>query len=106
VRARRTAGSHPPAFLTMVIFREDELTPLLSIREAAKLLHISEDTLRRRVAAKKIAHRRIGSLVRFTMSDIQDFIERSKVGVAEPSQPDMVRLPPMTRVKMPPWPGR
>jgi excisionase family DNA binding protein len=57
------------------------MSPLLSIPEAAKLLSISESTLRSHVSVGKIAHRKIGGAIRFTESDIEEFIEVSKRGI-------------------------
>jgi excisionase family DNA binding protein len=61
------------------------MNPLLSIPEAAKLLSISVSTLRSHVSVGKIAHRKIGGAIRFTESDIEEFIEVSKRGIRSSS---------------------
>jgi excisionase family DNA binding protein len=71
------------------------MTPLLSIRDAAKLLSISESTLRSHVSVGKIAHRRIGGAIRFTEEDIRSFVEESKVDVRTP----VVKTPKMAPLK-------
>jgi excisionase family DNA binding protein len=48
---------------------------LLTIREAAALLRVREQTLYLWVSQKRIAHRKNGRLVRFTESDLQSFID-------------------------------
>jgi excisionase family DNA binding protein len=57
------------------------MTPLMTVPEAAKLLAISRNTLYSHVAAGRIAYRRIGGSVRFSESDIENFVEASKVSV-------------------------
>jgi excisionase family DNA binding protein len=71
------------------------MTPLLSIRDAAKLLGISESTMRSHVSCRRIAHRRIGGAIRFTEQDIQSFVEESKVDV----RTALVKTPKMAPLK-------
>jgi excisionase family DNA binding protein len=75
------------------------MTPLLSIPEAAKLLGISESTMRSHVSCRRIAHRRIGGSIRFTEQDIQSFVEESKVEVRTvvAKAPKMPALKPFSR---------
>jgi len=54
---------------------------MFSIAQATKILSISEVTIRRLVRAKRIQHRRIGRRILFTESDINSFLENSKVSV-------------------------
>jgi excisionase family DNA binding protein len=61
------------------------MSPLLSIPEAAKLLGISESTMRTHVSCRRIAHRKIGGSIRFTESDIEEFVEVSKRGIRSSS---------------------
>jgi excisionase family DNA binding protein len=51
---------------------------LLSIREAASLLGVRPQTLYLWVSKKRIAHRKIGRLVRFTEADLAEFVERQR----------------------------
>jgi excisionase family DNA binding protein len=64
------------------------VTPLMTVPEAAKLLAISRNTLYSHVAAGRIAYRRIGGAVRFSESDIESFIEASKVSVRPKESPE------------------
>jgi excisionase family DNA binding protein len=83
-------GANPPARIdakqvTLTHDRRLSMTPLLSIPEAAKLLSISESTLRSHVSVGKIAHRRIGGAIRFTEGDIEEFVEGAKRGIRDSS---------------------
>jgi excisionase family DNA binding protein len=52
---------------------------LLTVNETASTLRVSVGTIRSWVRNRKIAHCKIGSLVRFRRSDLDDFIKRSMV---------------------------
>lgn len=56
----------------------DDKISLLSSRETATILRISELTLWRLRKNGEIGFRRIGGRPMFTKSDIQEFIDRSK----------------------------
>ncbi len=51
---------------------------LLTVQEAAHLLGIKPQTLYLWVAMKRIAHHKVGRLVRFTEADLSDFVERQR----------------------------
>jgi excisionase family DNA binding protein len=51
---------------------------LLTITEAAALLGVKAQTLYLWVSQKRIPHRKIGRLVRFTESDLEEFVGRKK----------------------------
>lgn len=57
---------------------------LLSVNEAAPILGIAVVTLRRFVAAKKIAHVRIGDRILFRPEDIDSFIASQLVASTSP----------------------
>jgi excisionase family DNA binding protein len=50
---------------------------ILTTDEAAKLLGISERTLRKKSAAGQIPHFKIGNIVRFHLSELRTYKERS-----------------------------
>lgn len=52
---------------------------LLTINEAAKVLRISEFTLRKRISAREISFRKFGKFCFLTNADIQAYIEASAV---------------------------
>lgn len=47
--------------------------------EVARRLHVSVRTLRRGVASGRLAHRRVGKLVRFTDADIAEILNAWRV---------------------------
>jgi excisionase family DNA binding protein len=55
-----------------------DVNRLLTIAEAAALLGVKAQTLYLWVSQKKISHRKIGRLVRFTESDLEEFVGRQK----------------------------
>ncbi len=57
---------------------------LFAIEEACETLGISDATLRRIMRRKEIQYQIIGKRPKFTMTDIQDYLERNKVHVAPP----------------------
>lgn len=58
----------------------EQATQLFSRNEAAKRLCISISTLKELIRRRRISFVRIGNKsIRFRMSDLSDFIERSKV---------------------------
>jgi excisionase family DNA binding protein len=52
---------------------------LLTVKETATLLRVSVGTIRSWVLGKKITYCKIGGLVRFRSTDLDDFIKRSAV---------------------------
>ena len=52
---------------------------LLSVDEAAQALNISVSAVRRAVADRRMPHRRSGGRIRFTESDLEEFVELQKV---------------------------
>jgi excisionase family DNA binding protein len=52
---------------------------LLTVKETATLLRVSVGTIRSWVLGKKITYCKIGGLVRFLRTDLDDFIKRSTV---------------------------
>jgi excisionase family DNA binding protein len=59
------------------------MEPLLTVREAAQLLGIREQTLYLWVSQKRIPFRKIGRLVRFTGADLQEYVDRQRQEPAE-----------------------
>lgn len=57
---------------------------LLTISEAAGLLGIKSQTLYVWVSQKRVPHRKIGRLVRFTESDLEEFISRQRQQPTDP----------------------
>ena len=55
-----------------------DVDPLLNIAQAAQLLGVKPQTLYLWVSQKRIAYRKIGRLVRFTMGDLEDYVERQR----------------------------
>ncbi len=54
---------------------------LLNMDEASNLLGIKKSTLYVLVMRKQIAHKKLGKLTRFSMCDIQEFINKNHVEV-------------------------
>lgn len=52
---------------------------LLNMDEACNFLGIKKSTLYGLVMRKKIAHKKLGKLTRFSINDIQEFINRNHV---------------------------
>ena len=52
---------------------------LISVREMAKRLAISQKTARRRIHEHKLPSMRIGSLIRIDEAELLKFIERSRL---------------------------
>src|SRR5437879_13901189 len=55
-----------------------DVDPLLTIAQAAQLLGVKPQTLYLWVSQERIAYRKIGRLVRFTMRDLEDYVERQR----------------------------
>jgi excisionase family DNA binding protein len=55
-----------------------DVNRLLTIAEAAALLGVKAQTLYFWVSQKRVPHRKIGRLVRFTESDLEEFVGRQK----------------------------
>jgi len=58
--------------------RGPDVNRLLTIAEAAALLQIKTQTLYLWVSQKRVPHRKIGRLVRFTESDLEEFVGRQR----------------------------
>jgi excisionase family DNA binding protein len=54
--------------------------PTIDVVHAAQYLGVSERTIRRMVASHAISYRRVVGLIRFTASDLDDYIESIRVG--------------------------
>jgi excisionase family DNA binding protein len=52
--------------------------PLLTIDEAAALLGVKTQTLYLWVSQRRVPFRKIGRLVRFTETDLEEFVEKQK----------------------------
>ncbi len=52
---------------------------LLNMDEASSLLGVKKNMLYALVMRKQIAHKKLGKLTRFSMGDIQEFINRNHV---------------------------
>lgn len=59
---------------------QQDLPRLLTMQEAADVLTISERSLRRLVANGDIPHRRLGSLIRFSVEDVQAILDGARHG--------------------------
>ena len=55
---------------------------LYDFAQAAETLRVTESWLRRAVTAKKIPHRRVGRVVRFSNADLAAIVAASAVAVA------------------------
>jgi excisionase family DNA binding protein len=51
---------------------------LLTISEAAELLGVKPQTLYLWVSQQRVSHRKIGRLVRFTETDLEEFVDQQK----------------------------
>lgn len=60
---------------------KDDSNKLFDMNSAAELLGIKKSTLYALVMRRQIAHKKLGKLTRFSMQDIQDFINRNHVEV-------------------------
>lgn len=61
------------------VLKFNEGSKLLNMDEASTLLGLKKSTLYGLVMRKQIAHKKLGKLTRFSMEDIQDFINRNHV---------------------------
>ena len=52
---------------------------LMDMNEAASILGIKKSTLYALVMRKQIGHKKLGKLTRFSMQDIQEYINRNHV---------------------------
>jgi excisionase family DNA binding protein len=68
------------------------MTPLLTISEAAKILRMSTDTVRRYALAGKIPCRRLGRKTLFTESDLASYIESCRFEREGPAGANQGRL--------------
>jgi excisionase family DNA binding protein len=55
---------------------------VLTINQAAQQISISPRTMRRLIAARRIRHLRIGSLVRIYSPDLDEFVEHCTIEAA------------------------
>jgi len=55
------------------------LERVLSFKEAQKFLGMSEPWLRKEISAKKIPHYKIGRLVKFKASELEEYLRSRKV---------------------------
>lgn len=60
------------------------MTPLLSSKQAATHLGVSDDFLRARVKAGELASYRFGRVLKFSTADLDDFAERQRVPAVPP----------------------
>jgi excisionase family DNA binding protein len=58
------------------------MTPLLTIRDAARILAVSPRTITRLIAAGKMRHTRIGRQIRLDEQAVQDYLKAHTVRVA------------------------
>jgi excisionase family DNA binding protein len=58
--------------------RGPAMNRLLTITEAAALLGVKPQTLYLWVSLRRVPHRKIGRLVRFTEADLEEFVENQK----------------------------
>lgn len=65
---------------------KDDNNRLLNMDEASHLLGIKKSTLYDMVMRKRIAHVKVGRLTKFTLNDIQAYIDKNKV---EPIRADI-----------------
>jgi excisionase family DNA binding protein len=59
---------------------------LYTIKEAAKELGISAISVRRKVRAAELPHRRLGGLIRFTPEDLAAYLEAAAVPARKPAR--------------------
>ena len=57
----------------------DDKTRIYTLREAAQVLHCNPAVLRRRIKAGKINCFKDGSWIKFTNTDIDEYIEKNRV---------------------------
>lgn len=60
---------------------------LLNIKQAAQILGVAPVTIRLWISQKKIPYHKIGKLIKFVPSEIQELVEKTKVE-AEPENVD------------------
>jgi excisionase family DNA binding protein len=91
VRAARSAGGHPPTAVTALPVTPsgdeipgapDDLAMLLSIEEAARVLNVPENWLRKKVSAHEVPHTRLGKHVRFTRAHLDQIVSAGEQPVA------------------------
>ena len=59
---------------------------LMDMNEAASILGIKKSTLYALVMRKQIGHKKLGKLTRFSMNDIQEYINRNHVEPIETNE--------------------
>ena len=57
----------------------DEMNRLVGVDEAANVLGVSNDTIRRMLRKKELSHVRIGRRILFDPKILEDFIDRNRV---------------------------
>jgi len=61
------------------VLKFNEGSKLLNMDEASTLLGLKKSTLYGLVMRKQIGHKKLGKLTRFSMNDIQEYINRNHV---------------------------
>ncbi len=61
----------------------DNDSKLLNMDEAAAMMGLKKSTLYALVMRKQIAHKKLGKLTRFSVQDIQEFINKNHVEVRQ-----------------------
>jgi excisionase family DNA binding protein len=56
---------------------------LLDMNQASELLGLKKSTLYQKVMRKEISHKKLGKLTRFSMQDLQEFINKNHVEVQQ-----------------------
>lgn len=59
-----------------------EYAPLMTISEAADYLNVKVSRIRKAIFRKEIMYIKIGSLVRFKLRDLEEFIQSNRVIIA------------------------
>ena len=55
-----------------------QYTRLLSIKEVAQLLHVSDRTVKRRIAEGELAGHKVGHQWRLAKTDVEDYLRRRR----------------------------
>jgi excisionase family DNA binding protein len=78
-------GNKPPSkhcknipWASVLRHRGPDVNRLLTIVEAAALLGVKTQTLYLWVSQKRVPHRKIGRLVRFTETDLEAFVDQQR----------------------------
>jgi excisionase family DNA binding protein len=71
LEAKRTSEANRP-------YLGDHVQPLLSVPEGAKILGVSDQTLRQWLSQRRIAMVKVGRLTKLTLKGILAFLERNR----------------------------